>query len=68
MGWPSSGNEIFRIKSRVTELPSTCYATVLWCTQEEEEEGMSTQTYSAAKQLPNVKYNKYWSNVYLTEF
>ena len=27
MGWPSSGNDIFRIRSRVTELPSTCYAT-----------------------------------------
>ena len=30
MGWPSSGNGILRIRSRVTELPSTCYATVLW--------------------------------------
>ena len=28
MGWPSSGNDIFRIRSRATELPSTCYATV----------------------------------------
>ena len=31
MGWPSSGNDFFRIRLRVTELPSTCYATViLW--------------------------------------
>ena len=29
MGWPSSGYEFFRIRSRVTELPSTCYATVI---------------------------------------
>ena len=33
MGWHSSGNEFFKIESRVTELPSTWYATVLKCTE-----------------------------------